>query len=152
MKHVHIYFRPHQKEEALALKAKIACLFPQLTIGRFHEKPVGPHTTGSFLVHLKTSNDERALKFFLKNKIGTLSAMIHPETGDDARDHAPENIEWIGEEVEINRSIFNREFNDKKEPDDHDGGSPNKKKEAKVRIIRAVNCNIPRGFYAKRYE
>ena len=53
MTHIHIYFKDHQKEEALTLKAKLAQKFPSLVLGRFHEKPVGPHPVGSFLVFPK---------------------------------------------------------------------------------------------------
>lgn len=106
MSHIHIYFRPHQTEEALLLKAQIAKEFPELILGRFHQKPVGPHPVGSFLIRAKNEKDERNIIFYLNHKIGNLSAMIHPETGNDFEDHKQEKIQWIGPEFEIDRSIF----------------------------------------------
>ncbi|MBK66849.1 MAG: 4,5-dioxygenase [Rickettsiales bacterium] len=137
MTHIHIYFKDHQKEEALTLKAKLAQKFPSLILGRFHEKPVGPHPVGSFLVFPKNEKDERAVKYFLKSKIGNLSAMIHPETGDDFEDHRDENIEWIGPEFDINRDIFTQTI----QAEQRTIESPNHRAKARQRKLRASNLN-----------
>ncbi len=141
MFHIHIYFRQTQIEEALLLKARIAKEFPALVLGRTHEKPVGPHPVGSFEIDVMTQCQFDALSFFLKNKIGHLSAMIHPVTGDDLEDHRDENISWIGTPYHINRQFFHdlkkRADNDnkvEKTDQDEDAGKRKRPKRA-YRII-----------------
>src|SRR5689334_8154619 len=47
--HAHIYFDANSRDAAWALRARIpGALGNVVTIGRFHERPVGPHPQWSF--------------------------------------------------------------------------------------------------------
>ncbi len=106
MKHFHIYFEQHQQDELHSLLEITRRYFPTLYYGRIHTKPVGPHPIGSCLIATKTEQETETLLGFLKQHHNNLTLMIHPLTGDDIEDHKAENIIWLGQEYQINRSIF----------------------------------------------
>ena len=105
MHHIHVYFTAHNKDNALALRDLLRQSFPGIRLGRVHDKPVGPHPSGSFEIDVSASK-YAALHAFLEQHSFGLTMMIHPVTGDDIADHAEDKIEWINKPVPINRQFF----------------------------------------------
>jgi len=105
MNHIHVYFNELSKPQAMSLRQMVVERFPDLTIGKTHDKPIGPHPTGNYVV---LTPDERVaeVESFLKENHGGLSVLIHPVSGDDHHDHDDDHIRWIGKPVELIKAAF----------------------------------------------
>ncbi|KAM0717970.1 hypothetical protein Q7P37_006302 [Cladosporium fusiforme] len=96
---VHIYFQhtnAAQTQYAKELHERIRREFPELRIYSVLERPVGPHPIGMFEVNLFTPEQFGAFISWLVVWRGPLSALIHPNTGDDVRDHS-QRATWMGQ-------------------------------------------------------
>lgn len=69
---------------------------PELRIYSVFDKPVGPHPIGMFEVNLFTPAQFGAFVPWLVINRGPLSALVHPNTGDDVRDHT-QLATWMGQ-------------------------------------------------------
>lgn len=101
---VHIYFQHTDKEEssfAKSLRNKVVQGFPHLRVGRFHEKPVGPHPIGMFETDVQTSSEFAEFVPWINMNRGNLSILLHPNTGDPVADHTV-NAAWFGDKLPIN--------------------------------------------------
>jgi aromatic ring-cleaving dioxygenase len=88
---IHIYFQqtsPSQTQYAKDLHERIRREFPELRIYSVFERPLGPHPIGMFEVNVFTPEQFGAFVSWLVVWRGPLSALIHPNTGDDLRDHS----------------------------------------------------------------
>ncbi|KAF2495735.1 hypothetical protein BU16DRAFT_398148 [Lophium mytilinum] len=107
---VHIYFL-HTDEEQLKfakeLWERIRREFPELRIYQVWEKPLGPHITGMFEVNIFTPEQFGAFIPWLVINRGPLSALIHPNTGEDERDHT-QRATWMGQPVPLHLALFKR--------------------------------------------
>ncbi|KXT18789.1 hypothetical protein AC579_8256 [Pseudocercospora musae] len=95
---VHIYFlqsNPLEVNFAKALHSRIRLEFPELRIYQVWEKPIGPHPVGMFEVNLFTPQQFGAFVPWLVINRGPLSALVHPNTGEDERDHT-QRATWMG--------------------------------------------------------
>ena len=93
--HAHVYFDVASRQEALQLRqAAEAQLAGKLEMGRFHEKPVGPHPMWSYQMAIGTAEFARVIGWLALNH-GTLDVLVHPNTGDPLRDHRDAAL-WIG--------------------------------------------------------
>lgn len=101
--HAHIYFNDDSKVLAKNLCAISADNF-HLNVGRFHEKPVGPHTSWSCQVTFAKNDFDRYLTWLDANR-ENLTIFVHPVTGDHLKDHT-EFASWLGQEVELKLDIF----------------------------------------------
>lgn len=82
-------------------------LVPELRTYRLHSQPVGPHAMAMFEVNLFTPAQFGAFIAWLVINRGPLSALVHPNTGDDERDHTQRAV-WLGEKVPLDLSLFRR--------------------------------------------
>jgi len=73
---------------------------PELRIYTIFEKPVGPHPIGMFEVNLFTPAQFGAFVPWLVINRGPLSALVHPNTGDDVRDHT-QLATWMGQPIPL---------------------------------------------------
>ena len=48
--HAHVYYDPATRAAAEALRAGIAARFPDAVLGRWHDRPVGPHPSAMYQV------------------------------------------------------------------------------------------------------
>ena len=49
--HAHVYYDPQStRGQAEHLRQRVAAQFPQATLGRWHDKPVGPHTQSMYQI------------------------------------------------------------------------------------------------------
>lgn len=93
--HAHVYFDEATRDAAWALRDRIAAQFgAAVTLGRFHERPVGPHPQWSYQIAFAPAELAGLLSWLALNH-GALDVLVHPNTGDPLRDHRDSAI-WIG--------------------------------------------------------
>jgi aromatic ring-cleaving dioxygenase len=97
--HAHIYFDAITVEPARALREKIEKTFDDIVMGRFHERPVGPHPRFSYQVLFKNDKLAPILSWLALNR-GQLTVFVHPNTGEQLEDHRDRAI-WLGEQVPL---------------------------------------------------
>ena len=98
---------PEQAAFATALWERIRRSFPELRIYRVWDKPVGPHTVAMFEVNIFTPAQFGAFIPWLVINRGPLSALVHPNTGDEERDHT-QRATWMGERLALDLGNFKR--------------------------------------------
>ncbi len=103
--HAHVYFDEATKDFARKLCDVLAKEF-DLPIGRFHEKLVGPHPCWSCQVTFGAKDFDKFIPWLDRNR-RELTVFVHALTGDDWKDHT-EFAYWLGQEVALNLSFFNR--------------------------------------------
>lgn len=91
--HVHIYFEQATFEQAKALCEAAGELF-QVTVGRMHSKPIGPHPCWSCQLAFSLDEYTNVLSWLALNRNG-LTILIHPLTGNDLKDHT-DHASWMG--------------------------------------------------------
>lgn len=80
-------------EEARALRAKAGELFG-LSLGRLHERPVGPHVVWSCQLTVSKEQFGEVVSWLALNR-GNLDFFVHPVTGDHLADHT-KHVMWLG--------------------------------------------------------
>jgi DOPA 4,5-dioxygenase len=101
--HAHIYYDEITFEQARLLSEAVRKKFP-VEVGHMHRKPVGPHPCWSCQLTVKTEDFGEVIPWLALNRKG-LVLFIHPDTGDDLKDHS-EHALWMGEVKEINLSFL----------------------------------------------
>lgn len=103
--HAHVYFGTATVEQARALRELATVeLAPAATIGRFHEKLVGPHPHWSFQMAFGADSFEQVIGW-LESKRAGLDVLVHGETGDDYADHTAHAM-WLGNDAPLDLSGF----------------------------------------------
>ena len=93
--HAHVYFDPASRDSAWALRQVIATQFGALVeLGRFHERPVGPHPRWSYQLAFAPAQFAEVVPWLALNH-GDLDVFVHPNTGDQLRDHRDSAV-WLG--------------------------------------------------------
>lgn len=93
--HAHVYFDVASRDAAWALREAIqADLAGRFEMGRFHEKPVGPHPMWSYQLAIPAANFARVIGWLALNH-GALDVFVHPNSGDELRDHRDSAL-WLG--------------------------------------------------------
>jgi DOPA 4,5-dioxygenase len=99
--HAHVYFDAGSRGAAFALRERIAARFDgQMELGRFHERPVGPHPQRSYQIAFEPGHFAE-IATWLALHHGALDVFMHPNTGDSLRDHRDRAV-WIGRSHELN--------------------------------------------------
>lgn len=93
--HAHVYFDAASRDAAWALRELIlAELGEHIQMGRFHEKPVGPHPMWSYQMALDAASFAPVAAWLALNR-GGLDVFMHPNTGEELRDHRDGAL-WMG--------------------------------------------------------
>jgi aromatic ring-cleaving dioxygenase len=93
--HAHVYFDADTRDAAWTLRNEIEARFGDvLQLGRFHERPIGPHPKWSYQLAFDPEHFAAIVAWLTLNH-GELDVFVHPNTGDDLRDHRDAAI-WIG--------------------------------------------------------
>jgi len=93
--HAHVYFDAASRDAAWTLRELIMATFAgQMAMGRFHERPVGPHPMWSYQVAFAPALFAGLVPWLLLNR-GALDVFVHPNTGDDLADHRDRAL-WLG--------------------------------------------------------
>jgi len=101
--HIHIYFEENCLEAARTLSAS-ASQVGLFELVKFHEQPVGPHSTGMIEAHFSEPAYPAVLEWAKANR-GLFSVLIHQDTGDDHKDHT-DGIHWLGKELPLKFDFF----------------------------------------------
>lgn len=97
--HAHVYFDGSaQRETAELLREEIAERFSVL-LGRWHDRPVGPHALAMYQVAFLPAEFARLVPWLMVNRRG-LTVLIHPNTGEPKSNHLQHAL-WLGEALEI---------------------------------------------------
>lgn len=102
--HAHIYFDEASRDGARALYQRIAERFPDAEMGRFHERPVGPHPMWSYQVKFVPALFPDLVPWLALNR-GSLDVFVHPNTGDGHADHSA-HVMFLGKSYPLDLSIF----------------------------------------------
>lgn len=98
--HAHIYFDAASRDAAWTLCEQIAAHWgDKLQIGRFHERPVGPHPMWSYQLAFTQAQFGDVVGWLTLNH-GALDVFLHPNTGDALRDHRDAAV-WIGRSYQL---------------------------------------------------
>lgn len=103
--HAHVYFDTESAPAAERLRDAVAAEF-DVTMGRWHEKLVGPHPRWSYQIAFRPELFGAVIPWLALNRDG-LTVFIHPETGNDLIDHTAHTI-WMGEMLDLNLDLFRR--------------------------------------------
>ncbi|KIC08294.1 4,5-dioxygenase [Leisingera sp. ANG-M1] len=101
--HAHVYFDADTAAQARSLCQQAADQFG-VSMGRVHERNVGPHPRWSCQLAASPEQFAELLPWLALNR-GGLMVFAHPESGDDLADHRDHGI-WLGTGLELDLSIF----------------------------------------------
>lgn len=101
--HAHVYYDDATKADAEALRAEIDARY-DVVLGRWHDKPVGPHPFWSYQVAFTHELFGEIVPWLAMNR-RDLTILVHPETGDDLIDHSDYAM-WLGDSATLNLKRF----------------------------------------------
>ena len=105
--HAHVYFDETRRDAARAFRQEIEQRFgASVQLGRFHERPVGPHPQWSYQVGFAADLFAELIGWLVLNH-GALDIFVHPNTCDSLRDHRDSAI-WIGRSYDLVLSALNK--------------------------------------------
>jgi aromatic ring-cleaving dioxygenase len=102
--HAHVYFDPATRAAAEALRDGIAERFPDAVLGRWHDRPVGPHPSGMYQVAFAPELLPGLLPFLALHRAG-LTVLLHPETGRPRADHTAHAL-WMGAILPLDLTVM----------------------------------------------
>jgi len=91
--HAHIYFDAGTEDAAAVLREALEKRF-DVTLGRWHHEPVGPHSAAMYQVAFAVEQFPVVVPFLALNH-GPLSILVHPMSGDALADHFDHAL-WLG--------------------------------------------------------
>lgn len=97
--HAHIYYDPTTRDVAARVREGLGARF-EVRLGRWHDKPVGPHPISMYQVAFAVAEFPRVVPWLMLHREG-LDVLVHPETGDDVIDHTDYAL-WLGEKLDLN--------------------------------------------------
>ncbi len=104
--HAHVYFDAASRDAAWDLRGVIVqALGARVELGRFHEKPVGPHPMWSYQLAIAPPEFASVLGWLALNH-GELDVFIHPNTDDALRDHRDGAL-WLGRSHTLKLAALN---------------------------------------------
>ena len=89
------------------LPALLTPQVPELRIYRLWDRPIGPHGVAMFEVNIFSPDQFGAFVPWLVVHRGPLSALVHPNTEDEERDHT-HGATWLGERMPLDLGGFRR--------------------------------------------
>ena len=97
--HAHVYFDPATREAAARVRDGVAAQC-DVELGRWHDKPIGPHPKSMYQVKFSPSEFGNVVPWLMLHHEG-LDVLIHPDTGEDVGDHTSRAL-WLGEKLALN--------------------------------------------------
>jgi aromatic ring-cleaving dioxygenase len=105
--HAHVYYDAKMtRARAARLRRRVAQKFPQTKLGRWHDELVGPHTQSMYQIAFPAGAFATFVPWLILNRDG-LAVLLHPETGDDYRDHT-EHACWLGRQLPVRAEVLRR--------------------------------------------
>ena len=102
--HAHVYFDPARRPDALALREAITTAFPEVTMGRVHDVPVGPHPVPMYQVLFPPALFPALVPWLALNR-GGLTVFLHPNTGEALVDHRDRAL-WLGPQATLKLDVL----------------------------------------------
>jgi aromatic ring-cleaving dioxygenase len=102
--HAHVYYDAATRERAALLRERVAAAFPDAVLGRWHDKPVGPHPISMYQIAFARELFPAFLPWLMLNRDG-LNVLVHPETGDNYVDHSA-HAAWLGDKLKLRLDVF----------------------------------------------
>lgn len=103
--HAHVYFDAATVGQARALCEEAGRRF-EVSVGRVHEKLVGPHPRWSCQLAFAAREFDRIVPW-LDDHRGGLDVFVHGLSGDELKDHT-EYAYWLGNEWPLDLRMFQR--------------------------------------------
>lgn len=97
--HAHIYFDNTSFDAASRIREGLGANF-HVQLGRWHEKPIGPHPQAMYQVAFSSEEFAQVIPWLMLNR-EDLNILVHPLTGDDVSDHTRFAL-WLGEKLALN--------------------------------------------------
>jgi aromatic ring-cleaving dioxygenase len=105
--HAHVYYDATKtRGRAERLRARIAAEFPRAKLGRWHDELVGPHPQSMYQVAFPSRLLASFVPWLMLNRDG-LTVLLHPETGDDYRDHTAHAC-WFGAALPLRVDVLRK--------------------------------------------
>ncbi len=104
--HAHVYFSQETFEQARRLCEAARDRF-SISMGRMHQRPVGPHPVWSCQLAFTADKFGAVIPWLALNRNG-LTVFIHTQTGDDLADHTNYAM-WMGQMLPLDLSLFSEE-------------------------------------------
>jgi len=101
--HAHVYFSEDQIERARSVCEAVRDRF-EITMGRMHSAPVGPHPTGSCQLSVPPEAFSDVISWLALNRDG-LVVFVHAETGDVMADHT-QHVLWLGDSEPLRLDVL----------------------------------------------
>ena len=93
--HAHVYFDAASRDSARLFRDAVTAQFGRVVeLGRFHERPVGPHPRWSYQILFAPAQFAEVVSWLVLNH-GALDVFVHPNTDNELRDHRDYAM-WIG--------------------------------------------------------
>ncbi|MSO76942.1 MAG: 4,5-dioxygenase [Alphaproteobacteria bacterium] len=102
--HAHVYFDPASRPDAIALRKAIVAAFPDVTMGRVHDVPVGPHPVPMYQVLFPPALFATLVPWLTLNR-GELTVFLHPNTGEALIDHRDRAL-WLGAQAPLKLDVL----------------------------------------------
>ena len=98
--HAHVYYDAETRETAARLRQAIWRKWEfAVVMGRFRDRPVGPHPRWMFQVAFGKKLFAEIVPWLMYNRDG-LVILVHPEAGDAYDDHAHYPL-WLGGRLDL---------------------------------------------------
>lgn len=101
--HAHVYYDGASRARAERLRETVGARF-DVELGRWHDRPVGPHPRWSYQIAFGTELFARLVPFLALNR-DDLAVLVHPLTGDERADHSAHAL-WLGEILELDLEVL----------------------------------------------
>ncbi|CAB3790209.1 DOPA 4,5-dioxygenase family protein [Pararobbsia alpina] len=103
--HAHVYFDSSSRDAAFAFREQVMTVLGHIVeMGRFHERPVGPHPLWSYQIAFTPTHFAEAVAWLTLNH-GALDVFLHPNTDDALRDHRDCAV-WLGHSHQLNLKVL----------------------------------------------
>jgi DOPA 4,5-dioxygenase len=98
--HAHVYFDATTRDSAWAFREAVTARLGRIIeMGRFHERPVGPHPMWSYQIAFGPGHFADVVGWLTLNH-GHLDVFVHPNTDNELRDHRDCAI-WLGRSYQL---------------------------------------------------
>ena len=108
--HAHVYYDDKTKQQAARLRSQVKKTFKitdksrNFKLGRWHDKPVGPHPRPMYLIWF-TAKEFGTVVPWLSINHRDLSILVHPQLDDPVTDHT-DHAMWLGKPIRLRLSGF----------------------------------------------
>ncbi len=97
--HAHVYYDPESRGVAARVRRALGARF-DVQLGRWHDKPVGPHPKSMYQVAFSPDQFDKVVPWLMLNHKG-LDVLIHPSTSEHVEDHSDRAL-WLGKKLRLN--------------------------------------------------